>query len=629
MRLRGSLKSRLAIWIGVAIVSTGIVVLLFGFFIARSAIRTQVLEKLGNVLIRTENSICIACSNADSITSYLASKPEVVGAVELFKRVPKYEEYEGTIDVLEKASEVHKNIIGYSIYSSDGEKIVFRGIEDSENNYISRDDFSRALEALSKGKKFFDFSSRNGNLSLTCASAIRENTGELAGILFITTSASGHGRPVVEAVGLGEQGSIELSMASKDKIKVVSVKTSASSGEQTNQSKRKVEVRYLSANSDLPQIKAATGEKGECEVENQEGLKFVVSYESIQNLGWGISVFTPAETAFMGISRLRNISILVIVVLFAGGLALANLLARSMAGPIEELQRAVQAVASGKLSTRVSIKGGVEVTALAEEFNKMAERLDGLYEELERKVAERTRELEEANERLSELDRLKSEFVSIVSHELRSPMASMKMGISAVLSELVGPLNDEQKEMLDVASRSIDRLAKLTTDLLDLTKIDAGQLKLEIDECDIRELVEEVVEAEKFHARDAGLDLKVQCDKGEITILCDRDRIFQVIQNLINNAIKFTEKGIVNVMVSSDDKQVTVCVEDTGPGIPEDSIKTIFESFSRAYAESASEKKGAGLGLAICRGIIEAHGGKIWAESRVGKGSKFCFSLYR
>jgi signal transduction histidine kinase len=303
------------------------------------------------------------------------------------------------------------------------------------------------------------------------------------------------------------------------------------------------------------------------------------------------------------------------------------MIARSISRPLTELQEGVKALAAGDLTTRVTISDGIEVTSLANEFNRMAGRLNDLYDNLERKVLDRTIELQEANDRLKELDDLKSEFVSMASHELRSPMASMKMGVSTVLREMVGPLNDDQKQMLEIAERNIDRLTNLTSELLDLTKIEAGQLDINLEDCDLLKLAGEVVTSDQPLARDKGLVLEALSHDGPVVVSCDRDRIYQVIQNVLSNALKFTEEGAVTVSVDRTDGCVRVCVEDTGLGIPPEFIATIFEKWSRAHSETRSEMRGTGLGLAICKGIVEAHGGEITLESKPGKGTRVCFTL--
>jgi signal transduction histidine kinase len=295
---------------------------------------------------------------------------------------------------------------------------------------------------------------------------------------------------------------------------------------------------------------------------------------------------------------------------------------------LKDLQDGVKAIAAGDLSTRVTISDGVEVTELANEFNSMAGRLKDLYDNLEGKVQERTIELQEANDRLKELDDLKSEFVSMASHELRSPMASMKMGVSTVLREMTGPLNEDQKLMLGIAERNIDRLTTLTSELLDLTKIEAGQLDILPAEVDLGTLAAEVVEADRPLAEHEGVDLVLAAPEEPVMATCDRDRIYQVIQNMVGNALNFTEEGSVTVSVAKETaERARVCIKDTGLGIPEDAIETIFDKWSRAHAETRSEKRGTGLGLAISKGIVEAHGGGVTLQSKAGTGTTVCFTL--
>jgi signal transduction histidine kinase len=244
---------------------------------------------------------------------------------------------------------------------------------------------------------------------------------------------------------------------------------------------------------------------------------------------------------------------------------------------------------------------------------------------LKKELAETMRELQAANDRLKILDELKSEFVSLASHELRSPLSSMKMGVATVANEMVGPLNDEQKMMLEIAERNIDRLTKLSTDLLDLTKIEAGQFDLELEQHDLNKLAMEVVDSGRLLAEEKGLRLEVVFSKEPVVARCDRERLYQATQNLVANALNFTEEGPVTVVVGRAGDSVAVEVADTGPGIDGEAVKTIFEKWSQAHSETSSEKRGTGLGLAIFKGIVEAHGGGISVTSEPGKGSTFRF----
>ncbi len=250
-----------------------------------------------------------------------------------------------------------------------------------------------------------------------------------------------------------------------------------------------------------------------------------------------------------------------------------------------------------------------------------------VIEELERKLERTARELTEAKDKLEVLDELKSEFVAMASHELRSPLSSMKMGIATVAREMVGPLNEEQRQMLQIAERNIDRLTRLTADLLDLTKIEAGQLDLDLAANDIREIAGELVDASAAQAAEKGLELRLEPGADEAVAVSDRGRIYQVLQNLVENAVNFTDQGTVRVAVERRGEDVLVSVADTGIGIAASALGSIFDKWSQAHADTRSERRGTGLGLAISKGIVEAHGGSIAAESEAGEGSTFRLTI--
>lgn len=609
-----SLRSRLAIMAAVAIFFTGVVVLLFVFFMARSAIRRQVFESLEGIASRTSKAVVAVQSELRDKVRIVASDPDLIA--ELEKIESGSSSNSPLIDILTWVQNSYKSGWEISLVRPDGSLLSNR---EGPPLY----EISEFVDRARAGREWCDFAVDSDRFVIASSSPIKSaNNSRFLGTIILTARSSGLDELLKDRTLLKSSGTVSLSKLTNDKVKILSFMG-------TKKPNARVTTRMfeISPNENRPEVRAALGYCGEEEVRDFKNVRSAVSFSSISEIGWGITVTMPSKVAFSTVYGLRNISILVVLVLFFGGSALAFMIARTIARPIQELQEAVRAVASGELETRVSIRDGTEVSALAEEFNRMAERLHGLYDDLERKVAERTRKLEEANERLKELDHLKTEFVSIASHELRSPMASMKMGISTVLAEIVGPLNEEQKTMLEIARKNIDRLTKLTSDLLDLTKIEAGLLDLEYSECNIAEVTKEVLELEKLHADHEGISLDLVIDEGETIVSCDKDRIFRVIQNIVENAIKFTEEGSVTVTIKPGESEIQLCVKDTGVGIPDDAMGTIFESFSKAHAETKSEKKGAGLGLAICKGIVEAHGGRIWAESEPGKGSRFCFTI--
>ncbi len=228
-----------------------------------------------------------------------------------------------------------------------------------------------------------------------------------------------------------------------------------------------------------------------------------------------------------------------------------------------------------------------------------------------------------------EIDLMKSEFVSLVSHELRTPLAAIKGSVDNLLDGVVGPLNDLQNECLVVGKRNIDRLARLISDLLDVSRIEAGNILLHKQAMDMTEAVRDVLKLFQEPARGKGIILENQIEGVIPKINADPDKIIQVLTNLVGNAMKFTlEGGTISLKLSLSEKIIRAEVKDTGSGIPLEDVEKIFDKFFQVTRTGhQAVKKGTGLGLTISKGIIEKHGGKIWAESELGKGSSFIFTL--
>lgn len=222
---------------------------------------------------------------------------------------------------------------------------------------------------------------------------------------------------------------------------------------------------------------------------------------------------------------------------------------------------------------------------------------------------------------------IKSAFTSMVSHELRTPLTAIKEGISIVLDETAGILNQEQKEFLDIAKRNVDRLTRLINDVLDFQKLDTGKMTFNMQENDINEVIEDVRDTMLPLAEERNLDFTLNLAKGLPKAVFDKDKINQVFSNLVHNAIKCTEEGSIVVTTSLGENFIKVSVQDTGKGIKQEDMPRLFQQFEQL--ESGCDRKipGTGLGLAIAREIIEAHKGRIWAESEPGKGSTFNFTL--
>ena len=234
-------------------------------------------------------------------------------------------------------------------------------------------------------------------------------------------------------------------------------------------------------------------------------------------------------------------------------------------------------------------------------------------------------ELEEKNEKLRKLDELKSQFVANVSHEIKNPLSVINESLSMLLEGVLGEINQEQKEFLDVGKRNIDRLLRLVMDLLDLSKIESGKMDIKKKKIDIACLVEEVVGTFKVEIDRKQIKFRQDIPDDLGYVVGDSDKLMQVIINLFSNAMKYTpENGDVCLQLSGDEDEFRFDISDSGAGVPEEYKEKIFDKFERIIAE---KEKGTGLGLPIAKDIVSLHGGKLWVQSRKPKGSTFSFIL--
>ncbi len=228
-------------------------------------------------------------------------------------------------------------------------------------------------------------------------------------------------------------------------------------------------------------------------------------------------------------------------------------------------------------------------------------------------------------ERLA-IERMKDEFVSTVSHELRTPLTSIRGALGLLGSGLIGTVGERAKRMLEIAISNTDRLVRLINDILDLERIESGKVELNKTTVNAAEVMEEAVLVVQSMADAAGVSISLE--KVDATASLDRDRIVQTLTNLLGNAIKFSPPGTtVRLSGSVDRRNFTFRITDEGRGVPADQLDNIFERFKQVDASDSRDKGGSGLGLPICRSIVAAHGGRIWAESVEGQGSAFCFTL--
>lgn len=222
---------------------------------------------------------------------------------------------------------------------------------------------------------------------------------------------------------------------------------------------------------------------------------------------------------------------------------------------------------------------------------------------------------------------MRDHFVNIVSHELRSPLAAIRMSAGDLLEGLAGPLNAQQKEYLAIFLKSIDRLHRTANELLDLARMEAGRTPLKRSRFDLAAMVHEIKKSFEKEAHAKGLVLKTKMPEGRVEIDADPDKIARVLTNLLDNAVKFTEKGAVEITVKDLEDSVFCSVSDTGTGISSEDLPKVFNKFEQFGRKDKSQAEGSGLGLSITKQIIDMHGGSIRVESELGKGTAFHFSL--
>ena len=399
-------------------------------------------------------------------------------------------------------------------------------------------------------------------------------------------------------------------------------------------------VRRKTSFASLPQVRAALDgpEQGAARRtmvgEDEDGTKVLSAHRKIDSLGWHVFVEEPLSEAFAPLKSAIWRTALLLVAFLLLAITTSVLLARRLVRPIESIQTAAARIGSGALDQRIDSTSRDELGALAEEFNRMAERLGESYANLEQKVDERTQELATALEQLDEksheletASRHKSQFLANMSHELRTPLNAI-LGFSQLLrGEVYGDLNAKQEEYLDDILASANHLLALINDILDLSKVEAGQIELDVAPFSLREALERGVVMVRERATKDGVSVVLNAYAETDVVTGDERRVRQVIFNLLSNAVKFTpEGGTVDVSASRANGEVRVSVADTGPGIAPEDHGRIFEEFQQTEA-GAAQREGTGLGLALSKRLVELHGGRIWVDSELGRGSTFVFTL--
>ena len=304
--------------------------------------------------------------------------------------------------------------------------------------------------------------------------------------------------------------------------------------------------------------------------------------------------------------RARNTALIALALAMGATIVLGVLMTRALVRPVQELRKGMSHVAEGDFDPDVHVP---------------VERTD--------EIGDLSRSFITMTEQLAELDRLKAEFVSVASHEIKTPLSVIRGYVSLLADGIYGDVTETQKKTLEAVSDQVDRLTRLVHRLLDISRFEAGGGRLELRRINVRDFVDELTGGFRVLAFQNGIDFAVDvAGDTPVNIEGDADRLNEVLGNILSNAFKFTERGgRIGVDVRRDGAGVTLAVQDSGVGIPPDKLPKIFEKFYQVDNPAQPRSAGSGLGLAIAREIVEAHGGTIGAESELGKGTKFTVTL--
>ncbi|MBC7813342.1 MAG: HAMP domain-containing protein [Burkholderiales bacterium] len=318
------------------------------------------------------------------------------------------------------------------------------------------------------------------------------------------------------------------------------------------------------------------------------------------------------------------------IVLIATTVGIGFIVVRTVAKPIRELEGTAKQITQGDYSQRIAVTSSDEIGRMTATFNVMADAIqkrDLELSELNTALERRVIETQQAREHAEKSDQVKSTFLASMSHELRTPLNSIINFTKFVAKGIMGPVSDEQVEALGKVVGSATHLLNLINDVLDISKIESGSLRLFVEESiDVREILESIVSTAGGLVMEKPVTLDLHISETLPLIRGDRQRIFQIMLNIVSNACKFTDAGIIQISARQNDDDILLAVKDSGPGIPPEDHAAVFESFKQTET-GLRHGSGTGLGMPISKNLVEAHGGRLWLESTLGEGATFYITL--
>lgn len=407
--------------------------------------------------------------------------------------------------------------------------------------------------------------------------------------------------------------------------------------------------------SDKEFFQKARGDSGFFSVtEGERGKLFTYArsqgFRGFQGLQWVLVMSHDTAEVFAPVRELqRSLGIIAVIFVLAAGF-FAAVLSRAISRPIKKLTESASSIAQGNLDVNIDIYTHDEIGQLSSSFREMTQKLKASYQNLEEKIRMRTEELQkqiqeldrvakllvrrdfelmQANELLREMDRIKSEFVSIAAHQLRTPLAGIKWTVYSLLEKGLGRLNAEQKKFATDAYRATNRLIDLVNDLLDVARLEEGKTGFRIERHALIPVVKKISAEFKRAAAEKGIKFFVELPESGVPLFnFDEEKIGIVLGNLLDNAVKYTPPGgNITVRVKKEKNHIAVEVRDTGIGIPKEQASRVFSKFFRGANAQLQQTNGTGFGLYVVKNIIDHHKGKVSFQSEENRGSAFFFTL--
>ncbi len=390
------------------------------------------------------------------------------------------------------------------------------------------------------------------------------------------------------------------------------------------------------------------GATGFSVLHNGEKGDLFLAYAPLEQTGFSMGIVAEEEIVLKAVATLHeeisssirgtiiNLILPTSLFIISAAILIGIFMSNQVVKPIQKLMEGAREIGRGNLDYRIKIKSRNEIGELASSFNRMGSSLkksrQELYEysqSLEEQVKERTNELTSANSRLRELDAAKSEFISIASHQLRTPLTAAKGYLSLAIEGTYGKLSEKVRKPIAKVYESNERLIRLVNDLLSLSRIESGKMKLEPVDTNIEGMIASIVDELKVKATQKNLELIFQEPKPALPILrVDSEKVRNAVLNIIDNSIRYTNIGSITVRTAQFENAIRITITDTGEGMTEEELGSLFKSFSRGEAGEKLSTEGAGLGLYIAKQFVQMHKGKIWATSEgKGKGSTFFIEL--